>query len=283
MAALLWAMVLSLFLQGCLCSVGETNQGCRLWTPQGQDVCCNACHAGHRLFRKCGPNPKDLCVRCESGTFTVNPLNYRCSRCTQCVGAQVHMQDCTATSDTKCGCKEGLVCGDDSCSYCVTKCDKGYEPTKNGSCRACPEGTFSDQSHQMCKPWSTKCPNPNEHIVAKGNAFTDIQCSVSRKSTTTPAPEQQGWEVGLTVITIVALTIFCFIVIGIVAKKIIKKRPKEEEEEEKPVTKTLIIRTPTDDPQTLRAIECSFHEAQQEQGSSSESLASKDSSDQLIV
>ncbi|XP_042347177.1 tumor necrosis factor receptor superfamily member 9-like [Plectropomus leopardus] len=278
MAVILWVMGLSLLLQGCLSSVGETNRGCKSWRPKGDNVCCDACHPGNRLVKQCGPSPKDLCTPCEPGTFTVNPKNYRCTRCTQCVGAQVFLKACTATSDTKCGCKDGLTCGDGSCSFCVKKCDKGHEPTEDGSCRPCPEGTFNDQSHQTCRPWSTKCPNQDQQIVAKGDAFTDIKCNASVSSIIAPTKEEWPW---VSVFTIVGLiTFFITITIAMIVGKKIKKTKSNEKT---PVTKTPIIRTPTDDPRTLIAIECSFHEAQQEQGSSSESLDSKDSSEQLIA
>ncbi|KAA8590759.1 hypothetical protein FQN60_001702 [Etheostoma spectabile] len=243
MAAVLKALVLALLIQGCFCSVGQTDTGCMKWTPEGDNVCCEACFAG----------------------------------------AQILVKECTATADTKCGCIEGLTCGDDRCSFCIKKCDKGYEPVKR-SCRPCPEGTFNNQTHQRCKPWSTKCPNPDQKIVAKGNALTDIKCvdvsHVQVSGSTQPDPTEQVWPLVLSVITSAVLMAFSIIIISLVAKKIFQKR---NEKGKKPTTKTPINRTPTDDPRTLIAIECSFHEAQQEQGSSSESLDSKDSSDQLLV
>ncbi|XP_054465599.1 tumor necrosis factor receptor superfamily member 9a [Anoplopoma fimbria] len=282
MAAILWAMGLSLLLQGCLCSVGQNDKGCMRWTPKGEDVCCDECHPGHRLYKDCGPRPTELCIPCEPGTYTESSKSYMCKRCTQCVGAQVYVKQCTTTSDTKCGCREGLICGDVPCSFCIKKCDKGEEPAAKRSCRPCPDGTFNDQIHQKCKPWSTKCPNTEQKIMARGDALNDIKCANVSIGTVSnpkkPDPTENALPLVLTVIISIVLMAFGIIItIIIMAKKIFQK---SEEEGEKPIQ---IIRTPTDDPTTLIAIECSFHEAQQEQGSSSESLASKDSSEPLIA
>ncbi|XP_037629736.1 tumor necrosis factor receptor superfamily member 9a [Sebastes umbrosus] len=289
MAGILLPMVLSLLMQGCLCSVGETDRGCMKWTSKGEDVCCEACHPGHRVVTKCGRNPKELCTPCKNGTFLEDPKDSRCYPCTQCVGAQVYVKQCTTSTDTQCGCKEGFTCGNDRCTFCVKKCDKGQEPAEKRSCRTCPDGRFNDQIHQMCKPWSTKCPNPAQHIVANGDAFTDIKCAdaspVPVIKPEKPDPTEPASPFALfAVISIVVLMAFGIGIIIIITKKVSQKR-KDEEEGQKPTTKTLIIRPPTDDddPRTLQAIECSFHEAQQEQGSSSESLDSKDSSDRLIA
>lgn len=290
MAVILWALGLSLLVQGCLSSVGQT--GCLRWTEEGKtDVCCDECHPGHRLVKKCGLDPKDLCTPCESGTYTDESQAFRCKRCTQCVGAQVLDKECTATTDTQCGCREGLTCGDKRCSFCYKKCGKGEEPTKDRACRKCPEGTFNDQDHQNCKPRSKKCPNPDHQvIVAMGDEFNDIKCeNVSavthpgptkpNQSTVTDLTEDE-WPLALFVVpTIVLMAFIIFIIMIItVSVKIHHGKPTD-----KTPIKPQIIRTPTDDPCTLVAIECSFHEAQQEQGSSSESLASKDSSFPLIA
>uniref|UniRef100_A0A3Q4H0K1 Tumor necrosis factor receptor superfamily, member 9a n=1 Tax=Neolamprologus brichardi TaxID=32507 RepID=A0A3Q4H0K1_NEOBR len=173
MAVIAWLIVLFLGIQ---CSVGE--MGCQQWEINGSDVCCERCHPGNRLVQECGQTPKELCTPCEPGTYTVHPKRYRCYPCTQCVGAQVLLQACTPTTDTKCGCREGLTCGDESCSFCVTTCEKGFEPTVNRDCRKCPNGTFNDKVHQKCKPWSTnisycvKRPKRSKQTVTSCSVLT---------------------------------------------------------------------------------------------------------------
>ncbi|XP_022058381.1 tumor necrosis factor receptor superfamily member 9a [Acanthochromis polyacanthus] len=280
MALILWVMSLSLLLHGCLCSIGQIEVGCRRWTPDGkEDVCCNECHPGNRIYTKCGKDPKELCTPCAPGKFILE-FKDRCKPCTKCVGVQVHLKDCTAASDTVCGCKEGFTCGNSECSFCVETCGKGQEPTPDRSCRPCPDGFFNDKTHSKCKPWSTKCPRRDQRME-KGDAFTDIKCVNASVPSHTKKPDdtEQLWPVVLSVLTSAVLMAFIIIIIITVTMKILKRGKKPA----KPVTKTPIIRTPTDDPRTLIAIECSFHEAQQEQGSSTESLNSKESSQQLIA
>ncbi|XP_030589729.1 tumor necrosis factor receptor superfamily member 9a [Archocentrus centrarchus] len=275
-----WLVVLFLSIQ---CSVGQVNTGCLKWTQRGSNVCCDICHPGNRLVKDCGPDPSKLCKPCELGTYTVKPKEYSCVTCAQCVGAQVLIKNCTATTDTKCGCKEGLTCGNAQCSFCVEECAKGFEPTADRSCRKCPNGTFNDKVHQKCKPWSVKCSNPNEVIEAKGDAFNDIKCfPVSvHPVISTKAPDHANpiWPVLLGLVGLAFVTTITILIMMILVKKLQKGKKK------KTSTKPPPIRPPTDDPRTLIAIECSFHEAQQEQGStcSIESLDSKDSSEQLIA
>ncbi|RVE70843.1 hypothetical protein OJAV_G00068660 [Oryzias javanicus] len=280
MAALLRLMTLALL---CLGSLGDIKVGCKIWRQKGNEICCDECHPGNRLLDMCGQRPSDLCKPCEPGTFTENPLKLRCERCSECVGAQVHVKNCTAGADTVCGCKEGLRCANKKCSYCVEKCQKGFEPLSNGSCRPCPEGTFSDQIDMKCKAWSTKCPKPDQVTVFKGNASSDIQCvskqqiigtvtTKPRGEKSIPRPPESTWPFFSVLIMGAILMTFLisfFIVVAVKIQKAGKKTKKQ-------IPKSPIIRTPTDEPRTLIAIECSFHEAQQEQGSSStESLISK--------
>ncbi|KAM4563309.1 tumor necrosis factor receptor superfamily member 9a isoform 1-T2 [Odontesthes bonariensis] len=279
MAVIPWLMGLALLAQGCLCSLEQADVGCKTWAQKGDDACCQECHDGNHLVRECGSNPKQLCKLCEPGFYTQKPMDYGCTICTQCVGAQVTLEACTAKTDTKCGCKKGLICGDESCSFCVEKCGKGYELI-NRTCKPCPGGTFRDESNEKCKPWSTKCPNPNQEIVTQGNASSDIQC-VTLVPVIHPkrSDHSEDGHGALIMITGAALMAFCTITITV----IVALKTRQKKKEEKPAPPKPIIRTPTDDPRTLIAIECSFHEAQQEQGSSTESLISKETIGQLIV
>ncbi|TRY82520.1 hypothetical protein DNTS_013831 [Danionella cerebrum] len=130
--------------------------GCDDWISYTKDdVCCTRCKPGNRLVKRCGEEPEKLCTPCDPGMY-VTKIDNRCYRCTQCTGIQITVKPCTGSSDAVCGCKAGFRCGDDKCSFCVTECKKGEEPTSDRLCRACPEGTFNDKLHSECKEWSKR-------------------------------------------------------------------------------------------------------------------------------
>eukprot|EP00066_Takifugu_rubripes_P011763 XP_011601029.1 PREDICTED: tumor necrosis factor receptor superfamily member 4-like [Takifugu rubripes] len=261
MAVTLWMMLLCLLMHGSFCINEHIERGCLKWSLDKTDennVCCDVCRPGNHLVKPCGPSPEELCTPCKPNRFMVQPNSLKCSQCTQCVGMCADpSRKCTPTRDTVCGCKEGLMCGDDQCSFCVT---------------ACVNGTFYDQMQQRCKPWSTRCRNPDQVIVAKGDAFSDIKCEDATASA--DYVDTLVWALlpGM-VILLLLLIIFS-----------VTLKLQQEKKLEKTKLETPVIGTPTDndDHMTLIAIECSFHEAEQEQGSSLESLVSENSTKELI-
>ncbi|XP_041712312.2 tumor necrosis factor receptor superfamily member 9 isoform X2 [Coregonus clupeaformis] len=282
MHLVLSVLCLSMLTLSCLSNTGEIEIGCGQWTTSAgsTDVCCERCNPGNRLVTRCGPDPKKLCVPCGNETYTTDSSSHSCHRCTQCVGgAQFLKKACTKSKDTECDCMAGFRCGDDHCTFCVEECGKGQEPLPAArSCRNCPDGTFNDQIHEKCKSWRISCPHPNEHIVTLGDAVSNSKCGIANIVTPevntlpTTLPDHEGlvWAVS-TSFGVFIILIILFLVI-ITKKKQEKTAPKEP---------TLIVLTPpTDEPRSL--IEISFHNPQQEQGSSSEILCSQDSETKLL-
>lgn len=143
--------------------------------------------------------------------------------------------------------------------------------------------------HQKCKPWQTsKCSLLGKVIVEKGTAFSDVKCSntsaVDTSSTKRRVPDEQDiWGAWSLVLYVVLVSMVLILISSVIAVKIPKKATKKTKI---PPEKKLPPEIPIDDPRTLIAVECSFHDAYQEQGSSMESLetgVSEDSRNQLIV
>ncbi|XP_060794357.1 tumor necrosis factor receptor superfamily member 9a isoform X2 [Neoarius graeffei] len=263
-----------LFITTTLHTTDGITEGCEDWKLSGRDeVCCLKCNPGNRLVEPCGQNIFKLCTPCEPNTYTDVPLPWSCKPCTRCIEPQVQLKPCSADADTVCGCKSGLRCGNQRCEYCVQECRKGQEPTDNRTCRDCPEGTFNDEIHSTCKPWTESCPK-GEYIIASGNKFHDIRCSSIPVITPSASPDKALY-----------LVIGCLggssalVIIFILWLWVIHKRTKNISKDPEPDT-------PTHGELTFMIVEheeaCSFHQPEQEQGGSSESINTQDSEQKLI-
>ncbi|KAM7323879.1 hypothetical protein ACRRTK_016184 [Alexandromys fortis] len=102
--------------------------------------CCRGCPKGHYMKAPCTePCGNSTCLPCPQGTFLTRGNHFKtdCTRCQACdEGAfQVTLENCSAVSDTRCGCQSGRrvcstePCGESSPLSCLSCSDCTAPPT----------------------------------------------------------------------------------------------------------------------------------------------------------
>ncbi|XP_051029919.1 tumor necrosis factor receptor superfamily member 25 [Phodopus roborovskii] len=101
--------------------------------------CCRGCPKGHYMKSSCTePCGNSTCLPCPRGTFLTRGNHFKsdCTRCQACdeMAFQVTLENCSAVSDTRCGCLSGLGCSTEPCresspSPCLSCLDCAAPPT----------------------------------------------------------------------------------------------------------------------------------------------------------
>ncbi|XP_028613706.1 tumor necrosis factor receptor superfamily member 25 isoform X2 [Grammomys surdaster] len=129
--------------------------------------CCRGCPKGHYMKAPCTePCGDSTCLPCPPGTFLTRDGHFKtdCTRCQVCdeEALQVTLGNCSAESDTHCGCQSGWCidcftepCGKSSPFSCV-QC-RDYETTTP---RPCPPGFYMHGNGCTSCPtsFSSLCP-----------------------------------------------------------------------------------------------------------------------------
>ncbi|XP_053182931.1 tumor necrosis factor receptor superfamily member 5 [Scomber japonicus] len=151
-------------------------------------ICCDRCPAGQHVVEDCTATEKTKCEDCRHGRFTTGknsvPKCFKCSACSR-DNHKEKVKDCTAKTDTVCGCILGYYCSNENCEHCqpVKRCDKGLgveikaTRTNNTSCAPCREGTYSNvtdfsspcQEHIRCEVFGRE-------LLTPGTPTTDAIC-----------------------------------------------------------------------------------------------------------
>lgn len=254
-----------------LAAAHSLESGCQNWdisTENKDQVCCVSCKPGNRLVRKCGINPQDLCSPCEKDTFTIDPKQWSCQRCSQCIGLMWVKTNCTASSNTVCACKEGYGCSDHECSYCYKVCGKGEQP-KARQCEPCPPGMYNDKIHHNCVSW-TKCTQPDHQIIAPGTASSDVICGLKAVTKPPNVVSINGADIGT--VSIIIIIIFGLLCISFPVATLILlewRRRKDRQKRKDPLAEAANAEMVSE--------ESSFCFPQQERGGSGSSQSSQSS------
>nr|XP_055168640.1 tumor necrosis factor receptor superfamily member 10B-like isoform X1 [Nyctereutes procyonoides] len=146
------------------------------YEPEGLNLCCEQCPAGHYVSKHCDRNhDAGVCSPCEPGSY----LPYRnaetnCRLCSQCREDQEVVSPCTATRDQQCQCKSGIYFCDSE--NCVENCFR---------CKSCPG-----------------------HVILPCNATRDTVCNTQH---TTDIPEKKPEGASLQMFVLVLITIIIIV------------------------------------------------------------------------
>ncbi|XP_058160473.1 tumor necrosis factor receptor superfamily member 9 isoform X2 [Dasypus novemcinctus] len=131
---------------------------------------CSRCPAG--TF--CEKNKNQTCTPCPLNSFSSTGGLKACNICRQCEGVFKTKKACSPTSNAECECVSGFHCLRAGCAVCEPDCRQGQELTKKG-CKDCRFGTFNDEKHGICRPW-TDCSADGKSVLVNGTQERDVVC-----------------------------------------------------------------------------------------------------------
>ncbi|XP_060776952.1 tumor necrosis factor receptor superfamily member 11B-like [Neoarius graeffei] len=149
----------------------------------GDTLLCTRCPPGTYVSSPCTSTHDTVCLPCPKEHFT-EFWNFlpKCLYCSNiCEGNRVVKEQCSATHNRVCECKEGHYWQDD---FCVphTRCPPGLgaeiigNTQRNTQCKKCPNGTFSAETSS-----SAQCIKHTDcemlHVLLPGKTWHDNICS----------------------------------------------------------------------------------------------------------
>lgn len=143
---------------------------------------CSACAAG--TF--CGNAANQTCFLCPANSFSSRSGQKACDICRRCEGIFRTKKICSTTSNTECECVPGFHCVGPGCAQCEQDCEEGQEFTQEG-CKDCASGTFYDQEHGVCRPW-TDCALAGKPVLVAGSKDRDVVCGPDSADFSPEAP-----------------------------------------------------------------------------------------------